>query len=80
MADVTVIDAGGIIAAHRRWFIFLGLALVAAGVLAIIFPLAGGLADKKSNRFSGQPYKTHAASRGALARSMRSAWRGGPTG
>ena len=44
MADVTVIDAGGIIAAHRKWFTFLGIALVIAGVLSIIFPFAGGLA------------------------------------
>jgi uncharacterized membrane protein HdeD (DUF308 family) len=43
MADVKVIDIGGTIAEHRGWFTFLGLALVAAGVLAIIFPLAGGL-------------------------------------
>ncbi len=44
MAHVTVIDADGIIAAHRRWFIFLGVALIVAGVLAVVFPLAGGLA------------------------------------
>lgn len=44
MTDVTVIDAGGIIAAHRKWFTFLGIALIVAGVLAIIFPFAGGLA------------------------------------
>ena len=44
MADVTEIDVGGIIAAHRKWFIFLGIALVVAGILAIAFPLAGGLA------------------------------------
>lgn len=44
MADVTVIDAGGFIAAHRRGFVFLGVALIIAGALAIAFPLAGGLA------------------------------------
>ncbi len=44
MAHVTVIDADGMIAAHRRWFIFLGVALVIAGLLAIAFPFAGGLA------------------------------------
>lgn len=44
MADVTVIDAGGFIAAHRRGFVFLGIALIIAGALAVAFPLAGGLA------------------------------------
>lgn len=44
MADVTVIDIGATIAAHRRWFMFLGIALAVAGVLAIGFPLAGSLA------------------------------------
>lgn len=44
MTNVTVIDAGGIIAAHRNWFMFLGIALIVAGVLSIIFPFAGGLA------------------------------------
>ena len=44
MSDVTVIDIGGIIQAHRRGFIFLGVALAVAGFLAIVFPLAGGLA------------------------------------
>lgn len=44
MSDVKVIDIGGIIQAHRRGFIFLGVALVVAGLLAIVFPLAGGLA------------------------------------
>lgn len=44
MSDVTVIDVSGYIAAHRRWFIFLGAALIVAGALAIMFPLAGGVA------------------------------------
>ena len=44
MSDVTVIDIGGTIAEHRRWFIFLGIALAVAGALAIAFPLAGGVA------------------------------------
>ena len=44
MTNVTEIDIGGIIAGHRRWFMFLGLALVVAGLLAIAFPLAGSLA------------------------------------
>ncbi len=44
MSDMTVIDIGGTIAAHRGWFKFLGAALAVAGVLAIAFPLAGGLA------------------------------------
>ncbi len=44
MTDVNVIDAGGIIAKNRKWFTFLGIALIVAGVLSIIFPFAGGLA------------------------------------
>ena len=44
MADVTVVDIGGIIQSHRRWFMALGAALIVAGLLAIVFPLAGGLA------------------------------------
>ena len=44
MADVAVIDIDGMIQAHRRGFIFLGVALAVAGFLAIVFPLAGGLA------------------------------------
>ena len=44
MADVAVIDIDGMIQAHRRGFIFLGAALAVAGFLAIVFPLAGGLA------------------------------------
>jgi uncharacterized membrane protein HdeD (DUF308 family) len=44
LAHVTVIDADGMIAAHRPWFIFLGVALIIAGLLAIAFPFAGGLA------------------------------------
>lgn len=44
MPDIKVIDIGANIAAHRNWFTFLGLALIVAGLLAIAFPLAGGLA------------------------------------
>lgn len=44
MPDVAVVDAGAIIAQHRKWFTFLGIALIVAGVLSIIFPFAGGLA------------------------------------
>ena len=44
MTSITVVDIGGIIAQHRRGFLFLGVALVVAGVLAILFPLMGGMA------------------------------------
>ena len=44
MAHVTVIDADGIVAAHRPWFVFLGVTLIVAGLLATAFPFAGGLA------------------------------------
>lgn len=44
MPDIRVVDVGASIAAHRSWFTFLGVALIVAGLLAIAFPLAGGLA------------------------------------
>ena len=44
MADVMAKQSVDRIAEHQGWFIFLGAGLVFAGVLAIAFPLAGGIA------------------------------------
>jgi len=44
MSDVTTIDIGGAIAAHRRWFMLLGVLLIIAGILSIVFPFVGSIA------------------------------------